>query len=110
MPDTLHSIELIAVMAGVTMTLRFLPFILFPAGKRMPKMLLYLGRVLPGAIMAMLVVYCFKNTVILSWPYALPEIIATAVVSVIYLWRENVLASIGAGTVCYMALVQCVFT
>lgn len=109
MPDMLHSAALIAVMAAVTAALRFLPFVLFPAGHELPKVLLYLGRVLPGAVMAMLVVYCFKGTVVMSWPYALPEIIATGVVSVIYLWRSDVLSAVGIGTLCYMFLVQKIF-
>lgn len=109
MPDTIHSLELIAVMAAVTMLLRFLPFVIFPQGKTLPGVLLYLGRVLPGAIMAMLVVYCFRNTAVFSSPYALPEIIATAVVTLLYLWRGDVLVSVSLGTVVYMLLVQCVF-
>ena len=91
------------------MLLRFLPFVLFPAGKSLPPVVLYLGRVLPGAIMAMLVVYCFKGTVVLSPPYAVPELAATAVVAGIYLWRGSVLGAIGLGTLCYMTLVQYVF-
>lgn len=106
MPDTIHSLQLIAVMAAVTMLLRFLPFVIFPQGKTLPGVLLYLGRVLPGAIMAMLVVYCFKNTAVFVPPYALPEAVATAVVAVIYLWRSDVLSAVGIGTVCYMILVQ----
>lgn len=109
MIDTMHSLALIGVMAAVTVMLRFLPFLLFPAGHTLPKVLLYLGRVLPGAIMAMLVVYCFKGTVVLAYPYALPELIATTAVSIIYLKSENVLASIGVGTVLYMVLVQMIF-
>ena len=109
MIDVSHSMELIVTMTVVTAGLRFLPFVLFPAGKQLPRVLLYLGRVLPGAVMAMLVVYCFKDTVILKPPYALPEIIATVLVSVIYWTRGSVLQSIGLGTICYMVLVQSVF-
>ena len=109
MIDAFHSLELIAVMAAVTMLLRFAPFVIFPAGRTLPRTLLYLGRVLPGAVMAMLVVYCYKGTVIMRYPHALPELLATSLVTAIYLWRGNVLAAVGIGTVCYMALVQCVF-
>lgn len=108
MINTSHSLILIAVMAGVTAMLRFLPFIIFSSGN-IPKSLRYLGDVLPGAIIGMLVVYCFKSTVVLSYPFALPEIIAAAVIVALYLWKRNVLVSVGLGTVLYMVLVQVVF-
>lgn len=103
-----HSLVLIAVMALVTFALRFLPFVIFAKGE-IPKALIYLGDVLPGAIIGMLVIYCFKSTTVLSYPYALPEIIASAFVVGLYLWRKNTLLSIGLGTVLYMVLVQVVF-
>lgn len=108
MINTPHSLILIAVMAGVTAIIRFLPFMIFSNGK-IPDSLRFLGEVLPGAIIGMLVVYCFKSTAVLSYPFALPEIIAGAVVAGLYLWKRNVLVSIGVGTVLYMILVQVVF-
>lgn len=107
--NTIHSLLLIAVMALVTALLRFTPFIIFRSDEKTPKALTYLGTVLPGAIMGMLVVYCFKDTVVTSWPFALPELIAGAVVVGLYLWKKNTLLSVGVGTVLYMALVQVVF-
>lgn len=108
MINTAHSLILIAIMAGVTAILRFLPFVIFRNGK-IPKALLYLGDVLPGAIIGMLVVYCFKETPVIAYPHALPELIAAAVVVGLYVWKKNVLISIGVGTVLYMVLVQVVF-
>ena len=107
--STVHSIALIAVMAAVTMALRFLPFLVFPEGKKLPRFLEYLGAVLPGAIMGMLVVYCFKSTSVVSWPYGMPELIASAIVIITYLLFKKSLISIGLGTVAYMLLVQLVF-
>ena len=104
-----HSIALIAVMALVTAALRFLPFLIFPAGKKTPRILDYLGAVLPGATMGMLVVYCFKTTTVLSYPFAAPELIASAVVVITYLVFKKTLLSVGLGTVLYMILVQVVF-
>ena len=103
--------QIITVAAAVlgTMLTRFLPFILFPANKKLPDILLYMGKVLPGAIMGMLVVYCFRNTRVLTWPHALPELIAGLVVAASYLWKKNILISIAAGTVLYMVLIQAVF-
>lgn len=109
MSQTFHSLLLIAVIALVTAVTRFLPFLIFRKESKMPKALLYLGNVLPGAIMGMLVIYCFKSTVVVSWPFALPELMATAVVVCLYLWKRNTLISIGAGTILYMFLVQAVF-
>lgn len=109
MSGTMYTIIMVAIIALVTALLRFLPFLIFRSESNTPKALYYLGAVLPGAIMGMLVVYCFKSTVVLSWPYALPELIATAVVVGTYLWKKNSLISIGVGTVLYMVLVQFVF-
>lgn len=109
MIDVSHSLALIAVISAVTLLTRFLPFLIFRDAEKTPKALEYLGNVLPGAIMGMLVVYCFRSTTVTSWPFALPEAIAAAVVVVLYLWKRNILISIAAGTVLYMVLVQAVF-
>ena len=61
MLSTGHAVAAIAVMAAVTFLTRFLPFLLFDRGEAPPKIVLYLGRVLPPAIIAMLVVYCLKG-------------------------------------------------
>lgn len=98
----------ILVMALVTAAIRYLPFLIFRRGT-LPRPLAYFGGVLPGAIMAMLVVYCFRSTPVLSYPYGIPELIAAAVVVLTYLWKKNTLISIGLGTVLYMLLIQLVF-
>ena len=51
----------ILVIAAVTVLTRVLPFALFPGNKKTPEFILYLGEVLPFAIIGMLVVYCFKS-------------------------------------------------
>ena len=107
MPD-LHSAALVAVMALVTMGLRFLPFAIF-RGRETPPFITYLGRVLPYAIMGMLVVYCLRGTAVAEAPHGIPELIACAVVVGLHVWKKNTLLSIIAGTVCYMVLVQMVF-
>ncbi|MBQ9148386.1 MAG: branched-chain amino acid transporter permease [Oscillospiraceae bacterium] len=107
--DNLHSAALIAVIALVTMALRFLPFLIFGGKRETPKFVAYLGKVLPFAIMGMLVVYCLRNITFSAMPFGLPELIATALVVALHLWKKNTLLSIIAGTVCYMVLVQVVF-
>ena len=92
-----------------TMLTRFLPFILFPAGKPTPKYIRYLGKVLPGAVFGLLVIYCLKNVSIFSGSHGIPELIAITLVVVLHLWKRQMLLSIAGGTVCYMLLVQFVF-
>lgn len=101
-------ITIMALSCGIIIT-RFLPFILFPENKKTPRFVKYLGNVLPPAMMGLLVIYCFKGISVLKAPYGLPELIAAVCVISIHLWKRNVLISISAGTVVYMALVQLVF-
>ena len=108
MPD-LRSALMIAVIALVTAALRFLPFLIFGENRKTPPLVSYLGQVLPYAIMGMLVVYCLKGVSFTAAPFGVPEILGCAVVTLLHVWKRNTLLSIGAGTVCYMLLVQFVF-
>lgn len=99
----------IAVVVLGTMATRFLPFIVFPSGKSTPKYIQYIGKVLPGAVFGMLVVYCLKGVSVFAGSHGLPELIAIAVVVGLHLWQRKMLLSIAGGTVCYMLLVQLVF-
>ena len=99
----------IAVIVLGTMLTRFLPFLLFPAGKPTPKYIQYLGKVLPSAAFGMLVIYCLKDVPILSGNHGLPELISIVLVVLLHLWKRQMLLSIAGGTVCYMLLVQLVF-
>ena len=98
---------LVAIMAIVTILLRFLPFWVFK--KNTPKYISYLGEVLPAAIIGMLVIYCLRNTDIIVAPHGLPELIATAIVVGLQIWKRNALVSILSGTVAYMLMVQLFF-
>lgn len=97
-----------AVVLG-TMLTRFLPFVLFPAGKPTPRYIRYLGRVLPGAVFGLLVVYCLKGVNLAAGSHGLPELISIAVIIALHLWKRQMLISIAGGTLCYMLLVQTVF-
>lgn len=110
-----HAAAAIAVMAVITFLTRVLPFLLFDRGENPPKLVLYLGKVLPPAIIAMLIVYCLRGMQF-SWGLDLaslsgwaPQAIAVAVVAVLHLWKRNNLLSIFGGTALYMILVQAVF-
>lgn len=107
--NNLHSVLVIAVAALVTIALRFLPFLIFGEDRKTPPLVAFLGQVLPYAIMGMLVVYCLKDVDITAAPFGIPEAIGCIAVALLHVWKRNTLLSIGAGTVCYMLLVQFVF-
>lgn len=109
MLTTGQAIAAIAVMAVVTFLTRALPFLLFDHGGTPPKVVLYLGRALPPAVIAMLIVYCLRDlsfTAAADWA---PAVIASLVTVGLHLWKRNNLLSIFGGTILYMVLVQAVF-
>lgn len=99
----------IAMVVLGTMLTRFLPFLVFPAGRETPKYIQYLGKVLPGAVFGLLVVYCLRSVDLFSGSHGLPEAISIGIVVALHLWKRQMLLSIAGGTVCYMLLVQMVF-
>ena len=96
--------QIMTVATGVlaTMLTRFIPFVVFRPGKPTPKYIMYLGRVLPASVFAMLVVYCLRDTS----SNMMAQIIGVAVTAAVHVWRRNMMWSIAAGTVCYMALLR----
>lgn len=98
---------LVAAMAATTVLLRALPFLIFR--RETPPYVSYLGRVLPPAIIGMLVIYCLKDVTPTAFPFGIPELASVACVVAMQVWRRNSLVSILAGTVVYMVLVQLVF-
>lgn len=104
-----QAIAAIAVMAAVTFLTRALPFLLFDRGESPPKIVLYLGRVLPPAVIAMLIIYCLKGISFASPAGWAPQLIAVGAVVALHLWKHNNLLSIFGGTILYMVLVQAVF-
>ena len=104
-----HSFWIVAVGVAVTALTRFLPFLIFGKGRKTPAIIEHLGKVLPFAIMGMLVVYCLKDVTWLQKPYGIPEILGCTAVALLHIWKRNTLLSIGGGTAFYMVLVQLVF-
>ena len=92
-----------------TLITRFLPFIVFSGKKETPQFIQYLGKALPAAIFALLVVYCLKDVSLLEGSRGIPEVISIALVIGLHLWKRKILLSIASGTLCYMLLVQLVF-
>ena len=109
MLTTGQAIASIAVMAAVTFLTRALPFLLFDRGDHPPKVILYLGRVLPPAIIAMLIVYCLKGVSFATPAGWVPALISSLAAVLLHLWKGNDLISIFGATVLYMVLVQGVF-
>ena len=107
--DKLHAAAMIAVIALTTAALRFLPFLIFGENRKTPSIVTYLGQVLPGAVMGMLVVYCLKDVDLTVFPFGVPEAAGCALVALLQIWRRNTLLSIGVGTVFYMLMIQFVF-
>ncbi len=101
-----HSVALVVTFALTMAALRFMPFLIFNDKRPIPKPIAYLGRVLPFAVMGMLIVYCFKNVKVTAMPFGLPEVIASAVVVALHIWKRNTLLSILVGTVSYMLLIR----
>lgn len=99
----------IAICGGATLLTRFLPFILFHSKKGTPKVVTYLGKVLPLSVFSLLIVYCLKDISFIASPYGIPEILGVAITIVLHLIKRNMLLSIACGTITYMLLIQFVF-
>ncbi len=99
----------IAIVVLGTMLTRFLPFLLFPAGRPTPKYIQYLGKVLPAAVFGLLIIYCLRDVNLLAGSHGIPELISILVVVALHRWKRQMLLSIAGGTVCYMLLVQLIF-
>lgn len=99
----------VAMVVLATMLTRFVPFLIFPEGKPVPKYVQYLGKVLPPAVFGLLIIYCLKNVRFFSGSHGIPEFISIILVITLHRWKRQMLLSIASGTICYMLLVQLVF-
>lgn len=99
----------IAIVALVTLATRAVPFLVFRTNRPLPPYIRYLNTVLPTAIIAMLVVYCLKDTTVLRAPYGMPEAISLVFLAIVHRRFKKILLSIGGSTALYMILVQKVF-
>lgn len=108
MTVTQQIITISMCVLGTVLT-RTLPFLVFSTKKTTPKYIQYLGKALPAAIFAMLVIYCLKNVSLLTGSHGIPELVAISAVVLIHLWRKNMILSVATGTIIYMLLIQFVF-
>ena len=105
----IQSLIIVAMVALATQITRWTPFLVFSGSRKLPRVVEDLGRLLPPAMMGLLVVYCLRGVDLLSGSHGLPEAMAVAVIAALHLWKRNVLLSIAGGTAVYMLLVQAVF-
>lgn len=100
------SMIVVLVIVVVTFLSRALPFMIFNSKRNAPSFLHYLGKVLPNAIVGMLIVYCLKGMDISSFPFGANEVLALGCVIVLQFLFKLPILSIVAGTGLYMYLVQ----
>lgn len=109
--EVLYMLVIIAAGFAVNYTLRALPFILFAGRDRaLPGWVTKLGAIISPVIIGGLIIYSFatlkqadgSSACRTYWPFA-----AGILTVVLQLWRRNALASIVAGTVVYMLLLNC---
>ena len=105
----IQSLIIVCMVALATQITRWTPFLVFSGGRKLPKVVEDLGRLLPPAMMGLLVVYSLRNTDPFTGRHRLPEAIAVAVTAGLHLWKRSTLLSILVGTAVYMLLVQLVF-
>lgn len=102
----INLILIITVCALCTMLTRALPFLIFRDEQKVPKIVLYLGKVLPPAVIATLVIFALRNTNILTGSHGIPELIGVLTAGVLHwIWRNSFI-SIGVATVLYMVLLR----
>ncbi len=97
----------VLVIALVTAALRFAPiYLLGKKGQRLPPAVLFLIRMMPAAVIALLVVYSLKSARVLEYPYALPEAGGLLTAALLQHYKKNTLLSVLLATVCYMVLIR----
>lgn len=116
MIPTSKLIIIILVASLSTFATRIIPFAIF-TNREVPKIVKYLGDILPPAIIGILIIYCIKSAYLggsgaafsIDINSLIPQIIGIAITSAIHLWKKNTLLSISIGTVSYMLLIHFVF-
>jgi branched-subunit amino acid transport protein AzlD len=102
----LHTLVVILLVAGLTFMTRALPFWVFRQNKQPPALLSDLNRLLPPAVIAILLVFCLKDVSWLNQKESLYQLLCVVLVMALHVWKKNNLLSIGLGTAAYMLLVQ----
>ena len=106
MSASIHAALVIVICAGVTLLTRALPFVCFGGKRGVPRLVTALGKALPSAIMAALVVYCLKGVPFGTFSDGAKQLIAAGAVVALHLLKRNTLLSIAGGTALYMILIR----
>ncbi|MHB1453748.1 MAG: branched-chain amino acid transporter permease [Saccharofermentanales bacterium] len=104
-----NDIWIILTIAVCTFLTRLLPFVLFGKTHEPPRIVKYLGQVLPASVIAVLIIYCLKSVDFTQTATYAPAFLSIAIIAVLHVWKRNMLLSIGIGTLSYMILLQFVF-
>ncbi|MCQ2610408.1 MAG: AzlD domain-containing protein [Treponema sp.] len=93
------------VSAAIIFATRAFPFVLF-SKKEPPAILKFIERYIPPMVMAVLLIYCFKDVGFGAKPFGIPELVGLGVTVGLHLWRNNSMISIFGGTAVYMVLMR----
>lgn len=104
MNNDIKTIIVILICGFCTFVIRAIPFLIFGGKKKLPAIVEYLGVVSPPAVIAILVVYCFKT--IGTDVNNLELILAGIATAIVHIAFKNTLLSVFLGTVCYMVLLR----
>lgn len=97
------------LVAGMcTFATRLIPFAAF-GNRKVPEIVKYLGKIMPPAIIGVLIIYCIKDSYSLDINTILPQLLGIAVTAGMHLWKRNTLLSISVGTISYMLMIHYIF-
>ena len=102
---TWQMILYIVIAVVVTLLVRALPFLIFRNGQA-PAFVLWTGKRLPAAAMAMLVVYCLKDLNFSAGAEWIPTLAACALTVILHVSFRKMVISICGGTALYMILLH----
>lgn len=91
------------ISALILFSLRAFPFVLF-SKRKPPKIISFIEKYIPPMVMAVLVIYCFKDVNFMGSPFGIPEVAALTFTVVVYLIKSNPMISIFGGTILFMIL------
>lgn len=106
MDEYIRLILVIAVCAVCTMLTRAIPFLVFRDAEKVPKIVLYLGKVLSPAVIATLVIFALRNVDVLTGTHGIPELVGVVTAAVLHYLFSNSFLSIGVSTILYMFLLH----
>lgn len=108
MPSASYILSALAVAAGITFTLRLIPFVIKNALKD-NALLTDLSRWIPPGALIILGVYVLSEIDFGSWNTAAPYIAGSVVTVGLHVWQRNIALSLIVGTLICVILANWVF-